>query len=74
MEEPTRNTDLHLQNKAFFVIEEATTRGWGESEGGSRDEEIGDWGWVDSVLFDAATELARGASAPREELESDGVV
>lgn len=79
VEEPTRNT--HLHNWPFFVIKkwsrgmaQEAPWGLGESEGGLGDDEVGHQGWVQPVLFDAAAELTRGASAPGEELEGYSVV
>jgi hypothetical protein len=79
VEEATRNT--HLHNGPFFVIKkwsrsmaQEAPLGWGESEGGLGDDEVGHRGWVQPILFDAAAELARGASTPGEELEGHSVV
>lgn len=78
VEEPTRNT--HLDNGPFFVIKKWSRGmareapwGWGESEGRLGDDEVGHRSWVQPVLFDAAAELAGGASAPGEELEGYSV-
>lgn len=77
VEEPTGNANLH--EKSFWGaikkwLADAATWGWRESEGGLGDDEIGDWGWVEPDLFDAAAKLARGTSAPGENLQGYGVV
>ncbi|PON98246.1 hypothetical protein TorRG33x02_060760, partial [Trema orientale] len=78
VEKATRNAHLHRVRTLFAygpIGPRESARGGRESErrrGGNK--EVSDGSWVEPDFLDAAAELARGAPAPREELEGDGVV
>lgn len=71
VEEPTINSHLHGTTTTMKIIHFRSigywnsSRRWRNSERRGRNEEIGNWGRVETDLFDTTAELSRCASAPR---------